>query len=114
VGEQADNDTAVQGIGVPRAVCDRCGHEGIVVAIMREEGLVFCHGARPWRILLCLSSSALCAIAHWIGRSSTPRHGGLSERGATLRGHHHPSRRPPTSPPARQTSPAPSTATAPP
>jgi len=44
MGEQADNDAAVQRVGVPRAVGDGCGHEGVAVAIVGEEGLVFCHG----------------------------------------------------------------------
>src|SRR5256885_5640394 len=49
---------AVQGIEVPWAAGDGRGHEGIAVAMMREEGLVLCHGARPWRISPFLSSSA--------------------------------------------------------
>ena len=47
-GEQADDDAAVQRLGIPGTVGNFGWDEGIAIA--GKKGLVV-HGARPWRIV---------------------------------------------------------------
>ena len=61
MGEQADNDTAVQGIGVPRAVRNGRGHEGSWTRSWVKKGWFFVM-ARDHGGFRCVKSSTVSAL----------------------------------------------------